>query len=183
MIRIDIPVYERFQAEVAGASGSGARRVLELGTGTGETTRALLERHPEAELVGLDESSAMLDSARLALPADRVALRVARLEDQLPDGPFDLVASALCVHHLDGEAKRDLFARVAGVLGSGGRFVLGDVIVPEDPADAVTSLTPDFDRPSPLVDQLRWLDEAGFAARVVWRHRDLAVVSADRAQD
>ncbi|MGH2870559.1 MAG: Sua5/YciO/YrdC/YwlC family protein [Solirubrobacteraceae bacterium] len=183
MIRADIPVYEQFQAQVATASGAGARRVLELGTGTGETARALLERHPEAELVGLDESSAMLDAARSALPADRVQLQVGRLQDSLPDGPFDLVASALCVHHLDGEAKRDLFARVAGVLGSGGRFVLGDVIVPEDAADAVTSLTPGFDRPSPLVDQLRWLDEAGFVARVAWRHRDLAVISADLGRD
>ncbi len=183
MIRADIPVYEQFQVEVATASGVGARRMLELGTGTGETARALLERHPQAELVGLDESSAMLDAARSRLASERVTLRVGRLEDPLPSGPFDLVVSALCVHHLDGEDKRDLFARVAGVLGSGGRFVLGDVIVPEDPADAVTSLTPAFDRPSSLLDQLRWLDEAGFAARVVWRHRDLAVISADRAHD
>ena len=183
MIRTDIPVYERFQAEVAQASGAGARRVLELGTGTGETTQALLERHPEAELVGLDESSAMLGAARTRLPADRVELRVGRLEDQLPAGPFDLVASALCVHHLDGEDKRELFARVARVLRPGGRFVLGDVIVPEEAADAVTSLTPDFDRPSPLADQRRWLEEAGFATRVVWRHRDLVVISAELAHD
>jgi tRNA threonylcarbamoyl adenosine modification protein (Sua5/YciO/YrdC/YwlC family) len=183
MIRADIPVYERFQAEVAQASGAGARRVLELGTGTGETALALLERHPEAELVGLDESAAMLGAARLRLPADRVSLHVGRLEEPLPEGPFDLVASALCVHHLDGEDKRELFARVARVLRPGGRFVLGDVIVPEDAADAVTSLTPDFDRPSLLVDQLRWLDEAGFAARVVWLHGDLAVISAELARD
>ncbi len=183
MIRADIPVYEQFQAEVATASGAGARRVLELGTGTGETTARLLERHPDAELVGVDESAAMLDAARGQLPAARVDLRVQRLEDALPGGPFDLVASALCVHHLDGEGKRELFARVAHVLTPGGRFVLGDVIVPEDAADAVTSLTPGFDRPSPLLDQLRWLEEAGFATRVEWRHRDLVVISAELARD
>ncbi|MGB9186220.1 MAG: Sua5/YciO/YrdC/YwlC family protein [Solirubrobacteraceae bacterium] len=182
MIRADIPVYERFQAEVAQASGAGARRVLELGTGTGETALGLLERHPEAELVGVDESAAMLGAARSRLPTDRVSLHVGRLQEPLPDGPFDLVASALCVHHLSGAEKRDLFARVAGVLGPRGRFVLGDVIEPEDSADAVTSLTPDFDRPSPLVDQLRWLGEAGFATRVAWRHRDLVVISAELAR-
>jgi tRNA threonylcarbamoyl adenosine modification protein (Sua5/YciO/YrdC/YwlC family) len=183
MIRADIPVYEQFQAEVATASGVGARRVLELGTGTGETAAALLDRHPGAELVGIDESSAMLGAARSRLGTDRVSLHVGRLEEPLPEGPFDLVASALCVHHLSGAEKRDLFARVAGVLGPGGRFVLGDVIVPEDSADAVTSLTPDFDRPSPLADQLQWLDEAGFDARLVWRHRDLVVISAELASD
>jgi L-threonylcarbamoyladenylate synthase len=183
MIRADIPVYEQFQAEVATASGVGARRVLELGTGTGETATALLDRHPGAELMGIDESSAMLGAARSRLPTDRVSLQVGRLEEPLPEGPFDLVASALCVHHLSGAEKRDLFARVAGVLGPGGRFVLGDVIVPEDSADAVTSLTPDFDRPSPLADQLQWLDEAGFDARLVWQHRDLVVISAELARD
>jgi tRNA (cmo5U34)-methyltransferase len=157
--------------------------VLELGTGTGETAAALLDRHPGAELVGIDESSAMLGAARSRLGTDRVSLHVGRLEEPLPEGPFDLVASALCVHHLSGAEKRDLFARVAGVLGPGGRFVLGDVIVPEDSADAVTSLTPDFDRPSPLADQLQWLDEAGFDARLVWRHRDLVVISAELASD
>ena len=182
MIRADIPVYEQLQAEVASASGVGARRVLELGTGTGETAAALLDRHRDAELVGIDESSAMLAAARSRLRAQIVFRScVGRLEEPLPEGPFDLVASALCVHHLSGAEKRDLFARVAGVLGPGGRFVLGDVIVPEDPDDAVTSLTPDFDEPSPLSDQLRWLAAAGFNARVVWRHRDLAVISADLA--
>ena len=181
MIRADIPVYERLQAEVAAASGAGVRRVLELGVGTGETTLALLAQHPEARLIGLDESVAMLGAARLrsGIVRDRVQLRVGRVQDPLPDGPFDLVASALCVHHLDGPGKRDLFARVAGVLTPGGRFVLGDVIEPEDPADAVTSLTPDFDRPSPVADQLAWLAEAGFSAHVRWRHRDLVVISAE----
>ena len=178
MIHEDIPVYDEFQEAVARASGSGASRVLELGTGTGETARRLLSRHPDALLVGVDESASMLGAAREALPADRGALRVAAIESELPAGPFDLVASALCVHHLEGALKRDLFARVRAVLAPGGRFVLGDVIVPRDPADAVTSLTDGFDHPSPLADQLAWLSETGFEARVVWEHGDLAVVVA-----
>ncbi|HET8551838.1 MAG TPA: methyltransferase domain-containing protein, partial [Gammaproteobacteria bacterium] len=160
------------------ASGSGATRVLELGTGTGETARRLLAQHPEAFLVGVDESAFMLEAARANLPGDRVSLRVAAIEQPLPEGPFDVVASALCVHHLEGESKRDLFARVRAVLAPGGRFVLGDVIVPVDPADAVTSLTEGFDHPSPLADQLGWLASTGFDARVVWEHKDLAVVVA-----
>jgi L-threonylcarbamoyladenylate synthase len=178
MIHEDIPVYDEFQEAVARASGSGASRVLELGTGSGETARRLLSRHPDAVLVGVDESASMLGAAREALPSDRVSLRVAAIEEPLPEGPFDLVASALCVHHLQGALKRDLFARVFAVLASGGRFVLGDVVVPVDPADAVTSLTEGYDHPSPLADQLAWLAETGFEARVIWEHRDLAVVVA-----
>ena len=60
--------------------------------------------------MGIDESAEMLGGGSGSAAAlDRVALHVARLEDALPGGPFDLVASALCVHHLRGPEKRDLF--------------------------------------------------------------------------
>jgi tRNA threonylcarbamoyl adenosine modification protein (Sua5/YciO/YrdC/YwlC family) len=179
MIRADIPVYDRLQDALVAASGDGARRVLELGTGTGETAVRLLERHPDAFLVGVDQSEAMLSAAQAQLPSRRVTLDVGRLQDALPDGPFDLVASALCVHHLVGVQKRDLFHRVCDVLRPGGRFVLADVVRPVDAADAITSLTAGFDHPDSLADQLAWMEEAGFVTRVAWEHRDLAVVVAD----
>jgi tRNA (cmo5U34)-methyltransferase len=103
---------------------------------------------------------------------------VADLTDPLPPGPYDLV-SALAIHHLEGPDKANLFARIAAVLRPGGRFVLGDVVVPVDPADAVTPVTSDHDRPSPLDDQLGWLADAGLHATVVWSERDLVVVRAD----
>ncbi len=96
----------------------------------------------------------MLEVARSRLPSGPVALHVARLQDRLPDGPFDLVASALCVHHLLAEEKRDLFARIRAVLAPGGRFVLADVVIAENPADATLTLTPGYDNPSTLADQL-----------------------------
>jgi tRNA threonylcarbamoyl adenosine modification protein (Sua5/YciO/YrdC/YwlC family) len=179
VIRADVPAFDRFEDAVAEASGAGARHVLELGTGTGETTRRLLERHLEATVVGIDESVAMLDAARRRLPAERVDLRVSRLEDSLPDGPFDLVVSALCVHHLPGAGKAELFTRIAGVLAPGGRFVLGDVIVPEDPIATRSPLTPGYDHPSPLAEQLTWLRDAGFEARVCWSEGDLVVLAAE----
>jgi tRNA threonylcarbamoyl adenosine modification protein (Sua5/YciO/YrdC/YwlC family) len=179
-IRADLPSYDALQDEVAGASGSGARRILELGTGTGETARRLLANHPDAFLVGIDENEQMLAVARDALPASRVSLLAGRIEDELPEGPFDLVATALAVHHLDGAAKADLFRRVRAALAPHGRFVMGDVVVPLDPALATTPLTPGYDRPSPLADQIRWLAEAGLEPRVAWEQGDLAVVAARR---
>src|SRR5512133_3705830 len=127
-------------------------RFLDLGVGTGVTSQRVLTEHPDAQLVGVDESSAMLEHARRALPAGD--LRSARLEDPLPEGPFDLVVSALAVHHLDGPGKADLFRRVASVVVTGGRFVVGDVVVPEDPADAVTPIDAEYDKPSSASEQL-----------------------------
>ena len=172
----EMPDYWRLQDAVAEATGSGARRVLELGTGTGESARRVLARHPGASLVGVDASADMLAVADLP-GAD---LRVGRLEEPLPAGPFDLVFSVLAVHHLDGPGKADLFARVAAVLAPGGRFVLGDVVVPDDPADATTPLNPGFDLPSRVGEQLGWLRVVGLDASVAWAAGDLAVLVALR---
>lgn len=155
-----------------------ASRILELGTGSGESARRVLAVHPEAALVGIDASAPMLAAAGRVLDADRVRLSVQRLEDPLPAGPFDLVISALAVHHLDGDGKADLFRRVRAVTAAGGAFVLADLVVPEDPAEVVTYVDGVVDRPSSVGDQVRWLTEAGFAAEVSWRYRDLAVLLA-----
>jgi L-threonylcarbamoyladenylate synthase len=179
-IRADIPVYDELQRRLVAASGTAARRILELGTGTGATAALLLARHPGAELVGIDASPEMLREAHARLSGERAELRVGRIQEALPGGPFDLAASALAVHHLDAREKAELFRALAGVLAPGGRFVLADVVVPEDPAEARIPLTPGFDKPSPLPDLLRWLEEAGFAAAIVWEDGDLAVIAADR---
>ena len=176
----DIPDYPELQAETVRATeGLRAARILELGTGTGETALRVLARNPGARLTGIDASEAMLAAARARLPAD-TDLRVARLEDPLPAGPFDLVVSTLAVHHLDAAGKADLFARVAAALAPGGRFVLADVVVPERPEDAVIPCTPGFDLPDTVPDQLEWLRAAGLEPRVTWSRRDLAVLSATR---
>ena len=177
MVREEVPDYDRLQDELARATdGVDARRMLELGTGSGITSGRVLERHPHAHLTGVDSSEHMLAAAGLP-DAD---LRLQDLREALPEGPFDLVFSALAIHHLDGPAKADLFARVAAVLAPGGRFVMADVIVPEDPADVVTPLDAGFDRPDTVPELLSWLKAAGLRGRVSWQARDLAVLVADR---
>ena len=180
LIRGDVPAYDELQDRTAEATrGIAAERILELGTGTGETTRRVLAVHPGAIVVGVDSSAEMLAVAAEELQ-DALEPRHAGLEDELPPGPFDLVFSALAVHHLDAAAKADLFRRVARVLRPGGRFVLADVVVPADPEDAVTPLTPDFDLPDPVDRQLEWLRDAGFDPHVEWTSKDLAIVVAGR---
>ena len=180
MVRSEVPAYLELQDATAKATaGISVERVLELGVGTGETATRVLALHPTARLTGIDQSQAMLEHARRQHPgADP---RVGRLEDPLPEGTYDLVVSALAVHHLDDDAKADLFARIADQLRPGGLFVLSDVIVPEDPSQVVTPIDDDgYDKPSPVADQLTWLKAAGLEPHVVWLCRDLAVIAADR---
>lgn len=179
-MREEVPAYGSLQEAIAVASrlGSPVRRALELGVGTGVTGARVLVEHADAELVGIDHGPAMLAVAREALPA--ADLRESALEDPLPEGPFDLVFSALAVHHLDGPGKAELFGRVAATLAPGGRFVLGDLIVPEDQADVVTPIDGEIDTPSSIGEQMAWLEEAGLSAYMVWRDRDLAVLVGER---
>jgi tRNA (cmo5U34)-methyltransferase len=177
----EVPSYPDLQEHTAAAARDvPARTILELGIGTGETARRVLAEHSGARLTAVDSSEEMLERARTVVP--EADLRLARLEDALPDGPFDLVVSALAVHHLDGEGKQDLFRRIARVLGPGGAFVLADVIVPERDEDVVTPVDGIYDMPDRLDDQLAWLRDAGLDPEVRWSYKDLAVVRATRPQ-
>lgn len=179
-IREEIPDYDRLQAEVvAAARGRAVSTILELGTGSGETARRIVDLYPDARFLGIDASKAMLTAARAELRGPRVNLQLGRLEDALPPGRYDLVVSALAVHHLDAAGKADLFARVARALSPGGRMVLADVVVPHDAADALIPLEEGYDRPSSVEEQLEWLRKAGLHPTVHWRKHDLAVLVAD----
>jgi tRNA (cmo5U34)-methyltransferase len=175
----EVPAYPELQDRTTAATaGLEVHDMLELGVGTGETARRVCELHPDARLVAIDSSAEMLERARAAFP--NADLRLARLEDPLPRGPFDLVYSALAVHHLDGAGKRDLFRRVAEVLRPEGMFVLADVVVPDDPADVVTPIDWVMDLPDRADDQVDWLRDAGFDVERLWSYKDLAVMRARR---
>jgi tRNA (cmo5U34)-methyltransferase len=107
-IRVRIPRYDELQEQAIEAIPFPPERVLELGMGTGETTRRLIEAYPDAWVVGLDASPDMVFRARQTY--DDVQL--ARMEDPLPDGPWDLVISVLSVSDLADDLKRTLFRRV-----------------------------------------------------------------------
>ena len=171
----EIPGYVELQETVVAAIDTPPKTVLELGTGTGETAVRILERHPGARWTGIDSSEPMLARARERLPG--ADLRLQRLEDPLPGGPFDLVVSVLAVHHLDADAKRDLFRRIAAITGT---FVLGDVVVPENPADAVIEIDGVYDVPSSAADQRTWLEQCGFDVEVTPVRADLAVLRGRR---
>ena len=94
-IRAEVPRYDELQEETIEAIRFAPGRVLELGVGTGETTRRLLSRYPDAEVTGLDAQPEMVFKAR----EHGIEVRLARMEDPLPDGPWDLVVSVLSIHH------------------------------------------------------------------------------------
>jgi tRNA (cmo5U34)-methyltransferase len=163
-IRADVPRYDELQDATVAAIPFAPRRVLELGIGTGETTRRILAAHPEAEITGLDSSPDMVFRARELLED----VQLARMEDPLPDGPWDLVISVLSVHLLTDNQKHLLFRRVREQSRS---LVLGDVVKAEV---QVASIQAGVDFPDSAEELADWC-----GGSVVWTADDLAVVVAD----
>ena len=163
MIRAEIGAFDALQAAAIDAIPFPPERVLDLGVGTGETSRLLLEAHPGAAITGLDSSPEMLFRAREL----GIVTRLARMEDPLPDGPWDLVIAVLSVHHLPAGGKRDLLRRVREQSRA---LVLADVVRAEP---QLTPLEDGFDFPEEADDLAAWCD-----GEVRWRRDDLAVIAA-----
>jgi tRNA (cmo5U34)-methyltransferase len=110
--------------------------LVELAAGGGELAETLLEHFPNCQYLALDGSTVMLErlQARLARFGARVTIRQFTIAAQdwrvqLPT-LLRCVLSSLCVHHLWGEEKRQLFHDMRGLLVPGGALLLADVIKP-----------------------------------------------------
>jgi trans-aconitate 2-methyltransferase len=97
------------------------KRVYDLGCGAGNVTRLLAARWPQAHMVGVDSSAAMLEKAGTdKSPAGAPAIEwvQADLATWKPDTPPDLIYSNAALHWLDDH--RGLFPRLVAALAPGG---------------------------------------------------------------
>ena len=94
--------------------------VYDLGCGTGNLTGYLAARWREADIVGVDTSTEMLQKARADYPD--TAWVEADLADWLPETPADVLYSNACFHWL--EDHESLFPHLAQGLKSGGVFAI-----------------------------------------------------------
>jgi trans-aconitate methyltransferase len=118
------------------AAPADAFVAVDIGCGQGWLSAAVLGRFPAARVLALDGSPAMLAAARelLAPFGGRADFRQFDLFDPAwPDrigGPVRCLLSSLALHHLDGPAKRALYARLLPVLEPGGALLMADLIEP-----------------------------------------------------
>ena len=100
------------------------KRVLDLGAGTGLLTYYWFKEFDTAEYVLVDIADEMLDiSAKRFEGLENVSHQVMDYTKQLPDEYFDVIISALSIHHLDDIQKSELFDRIYKALPIGGVFV------------------------------------------------------------
>jgi tRNA (cmo5U34)-methyltransferase len=187
-------------------AAGGAGNVVDLGCGTGELSRCLLETLPSILVHCVDLAPAMIERAREKLSpwADRVTFEVGDfLSVSLPMGS-SAVVSALAIHHLEGRDKRALFRKIFECLRRRGIFVMGDAVDGDSPAYSdyytrrwvehmrdsgmdeaqITGVLDDHarnDRFSTLEEHLTWMREAGFErVECLWKYFLLVVLSGEK---
>jgi len=92
------------------------RRIADLGCGPGNSTELLIERFPEASVVGIDSSPDMLRQARQRLP--RCKFVEADLSTWMPEPGTDLLFANAVFHWVADHPR--VLARLLGSLPPGG---------------------------------------------------------------
>ena len=171
-----------------------ARRILDLGTGSGRLLSLLKIERPQAQGVGLDFSPVMLETVRQTF-ADEPTVQIIdhNLDLPLPDlGQFDVVVSSFAIHHLTHDRKRSLYGEVFNCLEPGGIFCNLEHVASPTPRLheqflAAIGSSPEADDPSNILldvgAQLQWLCELGFTdVDCYWKWLELALLIGIKPQ-
>ncbi len=125
-----IPDFEGFYGAAMAMIPFGADaaiNVLDLGSGTGLFAAMVARAYPLARLHLVDLSEGMLAQARERFNGDaRVSFGIMDYRELADVARYDLVISALSIHHLADGDKRELFKKIFSALKPGGMFVHAD---------------------------------------------------------
>lgn len=174
--------------------------ILDLGAGTGLLSAFLMEKYPEATFTLVDMSEKMLDMAKNRFRGNsNVKYITADYSKYDFAEKYDMVVSALSIHHLEDEDKRDLYKKSYSILKENGIFINADQVHGETPfienLNKTTwrryvensGLTEEeimagyervkLDKDTSLGQQLDWLKEAGFCdVSCIYKYYQFAVI-------
>ncbi|MGH9455189.1 MAG: class I SAM-dependent methyltransferase [Terriglobia bacterium] len=179
-------------------------RVVDLGSGTGSVALHVKSRFPRARITCVDFSPNMLDVARRRLTGfEGLQFIEADLTNFQFREKYDAAVSSLALHHIQAEnQKRDVYGRIYSALVPGGVFWNADAVlapsaslqglylekwkehmrhtVPEKEIEETWMVKHAAqDHPKRLLDELRWLEEAGFKEPdIIWKEFYFAVFGA-----
>jgi tRNA (cmo5U34)-methyltransferase len=113
---------------------------------------------------------------------------------------FDVVVSSLALHHIETDnEKKEFYTKIFKILTNSGQFINADVVLATTDYQQNTNMNrwidymnksvsmeeirnkwiPSYkaeDRPSKLIDQIKWLEEIGFKnVDVIWKYYNFSV--------
>ena len=161
------------------------KNILDLGSGTGLLPSFWYKHFPESNYILCDIADEMLEIAKERFKGcSNVNYEVLDYSKELPAQNADLVISALSIHHLEHEQKKNLFKSIYEKLPENGYFVNYDQFCVEDKflnkqieefwiKEIINSGISEteyerwldrkkLDRESTINEELSWLKQAGF---------------------
>lgn len=200
--RMFIPCYDDFYGVCVSAASADTRNpdILDVGAGTGLLSAFLMERYPDASYTLIDLSDQMLKIAGERFDGNsNVSYITADYTQYDFAGTYDIIASALSIHHLADADKRAFYRKCHAMLKKGGVFLNADQVKGETPhiedmnkaawrwsieSSGLSREEIDagyerikLDREARLDEQIEWMKEAGFRdAACLYKYYHFAVL-------
>jgi len=174
-----------------------AKRVLDLGCGTGLELDELFKLNPDVEVTGIDLTAEMLDCLKKKHPEKKLNLINASYFDV--DFGKDIYESAISfqsLHHFTHEQKKRLYKKVYDSLKVGGFYIEGDYMVTEQEEEdfyfsEIMRIKKEqgvpeeefyhYDTPCTIDNQIKLLESAGFKnVKMVWRQGNTTIIVGEK---
>jgi len=197
-----IPCFDDFYGATVSVASVDSENpgILDIGAGTGLLSAFLMERYPGASFTLIDISEKMLDMAKDRFGNNSNVKYIAADYSKYDFAEkYDIVISALSIHHLEDEEKEELYKKSYSILKENGIFINADQVHGETPfienlnkttwrEYVETSGLPEeeilagyervkLDKDTKLDQQLDWLKEAGFCdVSCIYKYYQFAVM-------
>jgi tRNA (cmo5U34)-methyltransferase len=181
-------------------------KVIDLGCGTGTIACKIKEAFPGAHISCLDIAENMIKMAQIKLGENKnIDYHTDDFYSFGFDKKYDVIISSLALHHLaDDENKRAFYQKIYNALTDRGVFYNADVVLGSNShlQELYLSKWKEFmsrsvplveienkwmikykeeDRPTSLMNHIKWLEEIGFKnVDVVWKYYNYAVYGGYR---
>jgi tRNA (cmo5U34)-methyltransferase len=166
-------------------------KVLDVGAGTGLLSGMVAAAFPKAAITLVDISSEMLSKAQARFAANpNIEYSALDFVNAPIVGRYDVVISALALHHTPQDKLKGVFVKIFNALENGGHFINADQTLGSTPENeekyaqawlngvkskGCTDQDIDVaiermkaDKTATMQDQLNWLSEAGFRQVDCW---------------
>ena len=197
-----IPCFDDFYGVTVSAATTNTANpnILDIGAGTGLLSSFLIKRYPNATFTLIDISEKMMEIAKKRFSNyPNVKFIIEDYTKYNFTEKYDIVASALSIHHLEDDNKKALYKKIHSVLSRNGVFINADQVHGETPFIETfnktiwkqsienSSLSMEeklagyerikLDKESTLNEQIEWLNNIGFTdVSCIYKYYHFAVM-------
>jgi len=199
-----IPCFDDFYTCIVDSIAYSTKHshILDIGAGTGLLTSFIYHVYSGSHYTLIDISEEMINQAKKRFTGlGNFDYIIADYSNYKFNKKFDVVVSALSIHHIENKEKEELFQKIFDILESGGIFINGDQFLSRSPSieesiqnkwklrifnSGLSKKEIDgayarmkMDKPATVEKNIEWLERAGFInADLLYKYYPFGVVCA-----